>query len=248
MRKGIVAGLAIWLCVFAAGASAQVSIPAASSIQLSGGTLNLGGTDLQVGGSLALGAGNVANATNVSILAGGLIDAGSGALHLVGNWSNLGSFSAGTSNVFFTDGGLTQSLFTGSTTFASASFISTTGKTYVFPVGLTQSFTTALTILGSVSAGIEFRSATPGQPALLNLIAPGTQNIDFVGVSNVHAIGEVLAPTKSNDGGTGDDTGWFAAAVAVLAATPAPTLSSIGLLLLAFVLFVLARRRLHVFK
>jgi hypothetical protein len=228
-------------------ATAQVSIPAASSMQLAGGTLNLAGTDLQVGGSLSLGSGNVVNATNVSILAGGLIDAGSGALHLVGNWSNLGNFAGGTSTVFFTDGGLTQSVFTGSTTFASASFISTTGKSYIFPVGLTQSFTTALTVLGTATKAIAFRSATPGQAAFVDLFLPsGIQDIDFVAVSNVHSTGEILAPTKTNDGGAGDDAGWFSSAIAAaIAAAPAPMLSTFALLLLALVLFGVARRRLQ---
>ena len=246
MRKELAVGIAVWLCASTACAVAQVTIPATATLQLAGGTLDLGGTDLQAGGSLVLGSGSVANASNVSILAGGLIDAGSGSIGLSGNWSNLGNFAAGTSQVNFSDGGLAQSVFTGNTTFSSAGFISTTGKNYIFPVGATQFFGTSLTILGTAIQGIQFRSATPGQVAFVNLMTGGTQNIDFVGVSNVHSTGQILAPTKTNDGGTGDAAGWFASAVAAAAAAvAAPVLSWIGMLLLGLMFATFASRKLH---
>ncbi len=239
-------GLTAILSAFAVSATAQVTIPAAASMQLGGGTLDLSGTDLQVGGTFGTGSGSVASARNISILAGGLFDAGSGAIGLSGNWSNLGNFVAGTSVVSFVDGGLAQTVIAGATTFYDASFVSTTGKNYVFPVGATQTFTNALTVLGTASTGIEFRSSTPGLAAFVDLLTGGTQNIDFVGVSNVHGTGQILAPTRTNDGGTGDDTGWFGAAIAVLAAVPAPTLTTLGMPCLKRAMIYPATRRYRV--
>ena len=181
--------LAAALLCGAETAWAQVAMPPASSLLLAGGKLDLGGADLQVGGAVAVGAGTIANANNISIAAGGLLDAGSGTIGLFGNWSDLGNFIAGTSSVNFIDGSAASAILSGATTFYSASFISSTGKNYVFPVGLTQNFASALTVLGVPAQGIQFRSASPGQVAFVNLAASGAQNIDFVGVSDVHATG-----------------------------------------------------------
>ena len=233
MRALVCFCLAVSFLVGTGIATAQVSIPANASIQLNGGKLDLGGSDLQLSGTLTLGAGSLLNAANVLIGAGSLLDAGSGVVNLFGNWSRLGNFVPGSSTVTFIDGPLAQSTFTGATAFNAASFVSTTGKSYIFPVGQTQVFNTALTILGTAAAGIQFRSSTPGQVAYVNLLSSGSQNIDFVGVSNVHAIGQPLAPTKTNDGGTGDAFGWFGL---VFAAVPAPMLGWIGLLLLTLTL------------
>lgn len=223
-------------------ACAQVTIPTASSLQLAGGKLNLGGSDLQVGGTLSVGTGSIVGANNISIAAGGLIDSGSGTINLFGNWSNLGNLAAGTGLVNFIDGGVAQAILSGATTFYAASFVSATGKNYVFPVGLTQTFTASLTILGTAAQGIQFRSASAGQVAFVNLAPSGAQNIDFVGVSNVHATGQPLAPTKTNDGGSGDAIGWFGILAVVLQAVPAPMLSAFGLLILCLALLAFARK------
>ena len=97
MRRRVFVALSLFVCAFSA--QAQVSVPASSSVQLSGGTLDLGGTDLQIGGTLGLGSGAIANARNVSTLSGGSLNAGSGSVTLFGNWSGLGSFAAGSGSV-----------------------------------------------------------------------------------------------------------------------------------------------------
>lgn len=240
IRTRVRLGLFALCCAISAVAAAQVVTPAGGSIQLNGGTLDLGGTSLQDAGALSLGAGMLANATDIVIAAGGSIDAGSGTITLDGNWSDLGSFTPGTSSVNFVDGPASSTI-SGATTFNAASFVSSTGKSYVFPVGLTQTFNTSLTILGTVSAAIQFRSATAGHVANVNLAASGAQNIQFVGVSNVHATGQHLAPSQTNDGGTGDALGWFRNYFG--AAVPAPLLSTLGMLLLVLVLVPAALRR-----
>jgi hypothetical protein len=233
------------LFLFAALASpafAQVVVPTGAAFSLGGGSLDLGNTSLQVGGSFAIGSGSVQNADSVAILSGGNLDGGSGALTLFGDWSNAGTFSAGTGTVNFVDGGIAQSNISGNSTFDNVSFVSATGKNYVFAVGTTQSISGLLTILGTSTQGIQFRSSTAGQVANIDLLAGGTQNIQYVGVSDVHAIGQHLAINQTNDGGTGNATGWFGSAAAGNT-VPTPTLSWIGLLLLALLLAMFSASR-----
>ncbi|MHB8448556.1 MAG: hypothetical protein ACYC9P_11605 [Rudaea sp.] len=231
--------LVLLAAFFATPALAQVDVPTGATFALGGDSLDLGNTSLQVGGSFAVGSGSAQNIDSVSILSGGTLDGGSGSLTLFGDWSNAGTFTAGSGTVNFVDGGIAQSNIGGNSTFASTSFVSATGKNYIFAVGTTQSVSGLLTILGTSTQGIQFRSSTAGQVANIDLLAGGSQNIDFVGVSDVHATGQPLAPTKTNDGGTGNATGWFGAAVGANTA-PTPALSDIALLLLALLIAVFA--------
>lgn len=229
--------IAIFTLVFSSGtALAQVAIPAGGTFALNGGSVDLAGTDLDIAGTLTFGAGQVNNAANVMISAGGNLDAGSGALTLFGDWSNAGTFAAGTSSVNFVDGGVNVSNVSGNSTFDNVSFVSTTGKTYAFAIGSTQTIQGALTILGTGAQAIQFTSSAAGQVASINLMQTGTQNIDFVGVSDVHGTGQQLAPTKTNDGGTGNDVGWFGNLSVAATVAPTPALSGFGLWLLALLL------------
>ena len=221
---------------FCAPVFAQTTIPSGASIQLNGGSFNLAGTSLLDAGMFGLGSGALINTANVSIANGASVAAGTGSMTLFGDWSNLGAFIAGSGAVNFIDGGIAASNISGNSTFDNASFASSTGKTYSFVAGSTQTVSGALTILGTSTLGIQFKSATPGQAANLNLLPGGTQNIDFVGVSSVHATGQPLAPTKTNFGGSGVALGWFGSLLAGVAAVPASTLSTLGMLLLCAVL------------
>ncbi len=178
------------------------------------------------------------NTVDVTLSAGAVLDAGSGSITLSGDWSNQGTFIAGSSRVNFVDGARAQSNVTGNTTFSSLSFISSIGKGYALQSGSTQTVESLLQILGTAAAGIQIQSTSPF--ASINLLSSGSQNIGFVGVSNVHATGQYLAPTLTNDGGSGNATGWFVQATgtgggnggAPGEVTPTPALSSWALLLL----------------
>lgn len=224
-------------------AQAQVAVPSGASFALNDGSIDFGSTSLQVGGSFAVGSGNAQNADSVSILAGGTLDGGSGTLTLFGDWSNAGTFSAGTGSVNFIDGGVAQSSVSGNSTFGNVSFVSANGKNYVFAVGTTQSISGMLIIHGTPTQGIQFRSSTAGQVANIDLLPGGSQNILDVGVSDVHGTGQLLAPNETNDGGSGNATGWFGAAInggGGGGTVPTPTLSKIGLLLLALLIALFA--------
>ena len=191
-------------------AAADVIVPANAIGSLNGGTLDLGCTDLIVAGTLQLGGGQVLNARNVTIQPGGVLDGGSGAIELGGNWSNSGGFLAGTGTVRFRDlCALASATISGSSSFANARFVTSIGKNYVFAVGSVHTITGVLEITGTTPQPIQFRSSAPGQVASINLTGTGTQQIAHVGVTDVWATGQHLAPNQTNEGGGGNATGWF---------------------------------------
>lgn len=230
--------LALFLLGAASTASAQLSVPSGASFALGGGSLDLAGSDLQIGGLFSLASGSVQHAANVTIGAGGTLDGGSGPISLFGNWSDSGTFLPGSGNVDFVDGGA-QSQIDGNTSFANLSFVTATGKNYLFAVGTTQTIANLLTITGTAAQPIQFRSTAAGQVANINLLAGGSQNIAHVGVSDVHATGQHLASSLSNEGGSGNATGWFAAII-TQTAVPAFALSPSGMLLFGFALLLAA--------
>ena len=198
------------LLLHPAPAAADVVVPASATGSLNGGTLDLGCTDLIVAGTLQLGGGQVLNARNVTIQGGGTIDGGSGVIQVGGNWTATGSFTAGTGEVDFRDlCAAGPASISGNTTFFRASFVSTTSKNYTFAVGSTQRILSVLEISGTAGNPIQFRSSTPGQVASIDLVNGGTQQIQHVGVTDVHATGQCLAPGQSNEGGGGNAKNWF---------------------------------------
>jgi hypothetical protein len=157
-----IAAIAAAVLLTACGtASAQMVVPGSGSWALNGGSLDLGGASLQVAGAFSVAAGSVQNTTNVALSSGGVLDAGSGAITLSGDWSSLGTFIAGSSRVNFVDGAQAQSNVTGNTTFSSLSFVSSIGKAYALQSGSTQTVENLLQILGTTAAGIQIESTSP---------------------------------------------------------------------------------------
>jgi hypothetical protein len=187
--------------------AAGISLPPGSRLDMNGGAAALAAQDLHVDGALTLGSGSVLGLASLRLGAGGQADLGSGTVELGGDWENRGSLAAGSSRVRFLDGPAESALL-GSTTFASASFVSASGKRYRFESGSTQSVAAQLDILGT-GAPVQIDVTQPGSVAFLDLLPSGTQSIANVGVSDVHAIGQALAPDQTNQGGRGNDTGWF---------------------------------------
>ena len=196
--------------VIATAARADYIVPAGATTNLASGVLDLACTDLIVGGSFQVASGTVQNARNITIQGGGTLDGGSGVIRLGGNWTDNGSFIAGTGEVDFQDacGGASTSI-SGSTTFYRVSFVSAIGKIYVFALGTTQKILSLLQITGSAPSPIQFRSAASGQLAFINLVSAGTQNIQHVGVTDVWSTGQCLAPGQTNEGGGGNAKNWF---------------------------------------
>jgi hypothetical protein len=228
----------IVLCLLfcASSAHADFVVPAGASVSLGGGTIDLGCTDLSVDGNQQINSGSMLNTRNVSVQSGGILDGGSGNIALVGNWSNGGTFTAGSGTVSFSDNPAcaTSSTITGTSTFANLSLLSANGKTYTFAAGFTQSILDVLTIQGTSITPIVINSTIPGQQGNIFLAPGGTQNIRFVSVTDNYGTGQILAPTQQNQGGGGKVRGWFGIpliAVAVIAQAIV-ALDAKGLLLL----------------
>jgi hypothetical protein len=224
-------------------AAADFVVPANALGKLGGGTLDLGCTDLIVAGTLQLGSGQVLNARNVTIQPGGVLDGGSGNIELGGNWSNDGGFLAGTGTVRFRDlCSLVSATISGSSSFANARFVTSSGKNYVFAVGSVQTITGVLEFTGTASQPLQLRSSAAGQHASINLTGTGTQQIVHVGVSDVWATGQPLAPGQQNEGGAGNARGWFGTLIPPTGevASPIPGLSTLMLCLLAVLLAFVA--------
>jgi len=230
----------IVLLLHPALAAANVIVPSGAVVSLGGGTLDLGCTDLVVAGTFQIGSGQVLNAQNITIQSGGVIDGGSGAIELGGNWSNNGGFLAGTGTVRFRDlCAPAISTISGSSSFANASFVTSTGKNYVFAVGSVQTITGVLEITGTTPQPIQFFSSVPGPVASINLTQTGTQQIAHVGVTDVWATGQPLASNLENEGGGGNAVGWFGTSIAGGVAS-VPALSNLMLAVLAALLALVA--------
>ncbi len=241
-RYGALAG-AIALSLYPLFAAADFDVPAGAVVSLGGGSFDLGCTDLNDAGTFQLGSGQGLNARNVTIQPGGTLDDGSGALDLGGNWSNGGGFVPGSGTVRFRDlCAIPSATITGSSTFANVQFVSSIGKNYVFAVGTTQSISGILQIMGTAPHPIQFRSSSPGQVAFINLAASGVQQISHVGVTDVWATGQFLAPGQHNEGGGGNARRWFgnAAPPPTAEAIPVPALSKPMLGILAALLALAA--------
>jgi len=214
-------------CLLAPLARADLIVPANSQTSLNSGTADLSCTDVVVGGTLNVNAGALKNVRNLTIQPGGVVNGGSGVIEVGGNWSNSGNFAAGTSTVNFRElCGAGPASISGSTTFFAASFVSAIGRTYVFAVGSTQTITSLLQIAGTQANPIQFRSSSSGQVAFIDLLTGGTQQIQHVGVTDVWATGQWLAPFEHNEGGGGNARRWFGTPVVGGAgsAAPIPTL------------------------
>jgi hypothetical protein len=201
---------ALLISVVAGQAKADLVVPVGATTSLGSGIVDLACTDLVVGGTVRVQSGAVRNVRNVTIQSGGAIDGGSGVIQVGGNWTANGSFVAGTGEVDFRDlCGVGAASISGNTTFFRASFVSTTSKNYIFGVGSTQRILSVLEISGATPSPIQFRSATPGQVASIDLVNSGTQLIQHVGVTDVWSTGQCLAPGQSNEGGGGNAKNWF---------------------------------------
>jgi len=201
---------ALLIGIVAGEAKADLVVPVGATTSLGSGVVDLACTDLVVGGTVKVQSGAVRNVRNVTIQSGGAIDGGSGVIQVGGNWTANGSFVAGTGEVDFRDlCGVGAASISGNTTFFRASFVSTISKNYVFGVGSTQRILSVLEISGATPSPIQFRSATLGQVAFIDLVNSGTQLIQHVGVTDVWSTGQCLAPGQSNEGGGGNAKNWF---------------------------------------
>lgn len=228
-------------------ALAGISIPAGAALDIGDGRIEVAGGDVEIRGALRLGNGQLLDVGDFRVLAGSA-DLGSGVIRLVGDWENRATLIAGTSRIEFRDGATAIRAILGSTDFATLSLVSANGTRYRIESGSTQHIAELLEIVGE-GVPIQIDVTTAGSIARFDLLAGGTQDIDNVGVSDVHAVGQRLAPEQTNQGGNGNDDGWFGQGGVtppplVVPPLVVPTLSDVGLLLLTLLFGAVALRRL----
>lgn len=218
---------------------AGINLGSGGTISLGQGRIDLAGGDMLVEGALSVGSGRLSGVGDLTLA--GSLDGGSGEIQVGGDWTNNGLFNAGTGSVGLNGAVDGTVLVSGESTFATVELVSAAGPVYTIPSGLEQRVTDSLTIRGSAGLPVLIQSDNPPQPAFLRLAQDGAQDITQVGVSNVHAIGQPLAPNETNQGGTGNDLGWFGRGIEAL---PIPALSAPALALLILTLLGLAVFRL----
>jgi len=226
-----------WLVAFASAsllanvALADLVIPAGGSTSLGGGAFDLGCTDVIVSGTLDLAGGTLSNVRNVVINTGGVVTAGAGRITLAGNWTNAGSFNAGTGTVSFADapGCAATSTITGNSTFFRLSVVSATGKLYRFASGSQQRVVDYLTMLGTPANPLRVETTTAGATADIDL--SGNQSMGYLAVRDMTASGQWLALGQVNyaDGAT---VRWFGYPVVPVNSLPLLLGSALALLLI----------------
>ena len=231
MQCAVLQLLLVCAFILAPAAEADYVVPAGGTTFLNGGSLDLGCTDVIVGGVLDLGGGTLSNVRNVSIQGGGTISAGSGSITLAGDWSNQGLFNAGTGTVSFVDapGCATSSTISGNSTFNRLSIVSTTGKLYRFAAGSSQRVQGQLTLTGTGSNPLRIESTVAGSSADINLI--GTQVMANLAVRDMTASGEWLALGLTNQASGGAVVRWFGYPIIPVNSTLMLLLSALALLL-----------------
>lgn len=240
-RKWQALGAALFVSLFGALAHADFVVPAGGAIALNGGSTDLGCDDLVVAGAFSVSNGNVVGVRNIILQPGGSIEVTNGSITLSGDWTNAGSFAAGTGVVSFVEvpgcapnGGT----ISGNNTFARLTFTTVSGRIYRITSGSTQTITQQLTIQGQPDAPLVLRGTTAGQPATITLL--GSQQIANFGAADLASGGVWLAPYQVNAiNGTGLVRMFGDPSIAV------PTLSTWALLLLALSLMWVSRRRLR---
>ena len=192
IAKDVQAIFAVLMWVLSA--TADVEIPVGGVTTVSSGVLDLACTDLIVAGRLEVGSGAVNNVRHVLILPGGVIDGGSGAIRVGGDWTNDGSFVAGTSSVIFGDGcGVDPAAVNGSTAFFNLTFTSTTGKTWVIEPGTAQQVRGTYTAQGTPTAPIQLTNGGGLTPAYI--YTSGPRVVDYVTTSMIGPFPPVPVPT-----------------------------------------------------
>jgi hypothetical protein len=227
--------------------AAQVVVGAGSSVDLGTGTLAAGCGDLQVAGAMNLAQGQMQGVRALSIAAGGLLDGGSGSLSWSGDWTDLGQFQPGTSSASWVDGcGVSTATANAvDEQFHALALSTATGRELRFTSGQTTTVSAAFSATGTPGNRLRIRGTTAGAAAFLALPPGATQSLSAVDVEGNHATGQPLGfPGPAADYGSikgSNSAGWFELAPSLV---EIPTVSTLGVALLACALAVAAWRRL----
>lgn len=234
----------------AAPAHADLKVDAGTRFAFPDGGIDLGCTDLVIAGTAVGGSAVVSNIRHLIIQPGGTLHAGSATLSLGGDFSNGGSFDAGSGSVKIVDAcGSGISRVSGANGFHDLSVVTSTGKQLLLPADQTQAVTHALTLEGAAGQLLQLDSSVAGTQAVLAVAPAATQQVRYVDAQDNRAGDAPIAPgtpasRQSVDGG--NLSGWFGPGGGDgQAVTPIPTLGEWSLLLLGLLAAGLGARRLR---
>lgn len=170
-------------------------------------------------------------------------------ISIISDWSNDGSFAAGSSSVNFIDGGPNQSKISGETRFNILTVVSNAGKILELQAQRQQVVMQHLQLTGVGGNLLTIISDTPGTQAMLALSLPNnaTQLIDYVDVTDNYGTSQIIAPgsPESYNSVQGSNVrGWFGTPLAF----PIPSLNLMSLLIITTLLILLASKKLRGFN
>ncbi|MCM8790742.1 MAG: filamentous hemagglutinin N-terminal domain-containing protein [Candidatus Omnitrophica bacterium] len=187
--------------------SANISVTGAV-----GGNLALNSLDILSANTAGFG-GNVTLAGSLSVGAGVIVNAANGSTWTIGgNWTNNGTFNAGTSNVIFAGGG--TSTISGNDNNFNNLTCTTAGKTLSFQSGSTQTLTGALTLTGAANNYLTLSRSGGAGVDQWTIDPQGAASVSYVNISNSNNAGPAVTAQNSIDGG--NNTNW------IIIAPPAP--------------------------
>lgn len=190
------AAMAALCCGMVAPAWAQFTIPAGSSFDVPGGSIDMGCLPVQVDGALNIMAGQFATSSSLSVTGTGTFNGGGGQLTVGGDLSNTGTFNAGAGSVILTDGCIgNTSQLSGNLVFQNLTLSSTTGRTFVIPAGTNITVLGSLTLQGAPGQNIQLVSSGGGT-AVINLGPGAVVNRTFTTLAGNVQIGGAPAATN----------------------------------------------------
>ena len=187
------------LCLsLATPAWAQFVISAGGSLDMSGGSMDMGCVTVDVQGTLNIDSGQFSTANNLNVAGGGTVNGGTGVLTVGGDLSSSGTFNAGSGSVALTDGctGNTSQL-SGNLVFQNLTLSSTTGRTFVIPAGTQITVLGTLTLQGAPGQNIQLVSSGGGT-AVITLGPSATVNRNFATVAGTVQIGGFAPPAAAS--------------------------------------------------
>ena len=236
----------VWivLFIFTSGGlqAAGITIGSGSSVSVGSSTIHLGCGDLVNNGTLNLGSGVIDNTNNFS--SSDQLNGNSGLVEFGGDWSNSGTFVAGTSTIAVvdecSDGSIT---FDNSNEFYNLTMMTTSGKTVFIESDAKQEIANDLVLKGAAGNFLTLRSSIPGLKTFTALSQSGTQLIDWVDVQDNNALTPFQhiapdVPSAFNSIDSGRNFRWFLV-------VPIPAMSGLGIFLLMTLILIGARVARH---
>jgi len=162
-----------------------------------GGAFNSNSGTVIFDGTTTISGSNATTFNNITISNPYTLNGHATNMNVTGNWTNSGTFNAGTGTVTFTGDG--TSIISGNTTFKNLKCV-TPGKTLSFPAGSTQTVGGTLEITGTSGSRIILSRSggSPGDHWNINVTTPSPA-VSYVTVSDSDATtGSLITASGSN--------------------------------------------------